>query len=193
MLTKSGCGACQNLKQSVNNGKEFRTLLDQFVVRAAWAPINSASVRAPNGAVHAQRRVRTRGSAHAAHEGWPVVLALPKSRPHPRPRAPLAWALSQVVHAENDKMAHGVWGGRGGGFAVPRRAESEPRRYSRQGATALVQEHCTTHAAAGWRMGRRQAREGDHGGVLTTDHWQKGRRAGAAHYPELEYLGSWYM
>lgn len=32
LLTKRGCGACQNLKQSVNHGKEARALLGDFVV-----------------------------------------------------------------------------------------------------------------------------------------------------------------
>ena len=32
LLTKRGCGACQNLKQSVNNGADVRSLLGDFVV-----------------------------------------------------------------------------------------------------------------------------------------------------------------
>jgi hypothetical protein len=32
LLTRNGCGACQNLKQSVNYGSEVKKLLDKFVV-----------------------------------------------------------------------------------------------------------------------------------------------------------------
>jgi hypothetical protein len=32
LLTRNGCGACQNLKQSVNRGTEVKKLLEKFVV-----------------------------------------------------------------------------------------------------------------------------------------------------------------
>jgi hypothetical protein len=40
LLTKTGCGACQNLKQSVNMGSELRALL-----KVSYLPVTRARTR----------------------------------------------------------------------------------------------------------------------------------------------------
>ena len=124
LLTRSGCGACQNLKQSVNNGREFSGLLDKFVVVHARDKEQAQWQRPGHGYAP-----QTYFYAPGEDEPLPILGSSDKSPHFLHDEATLVWGMRKTLEVvrtgerSNRQGAEGqeqerAAGGRGAGGAA---------------------------------------------------------------------------